>query len=81
MPPEYMHNLIVSNKFDVFSLGVVIIRVVAGNKGYYRGHHELSRTQFIELVRKIMYPWHEHPSDFSTSHVLIFAHNLGALSS
>ncbi|KAF7005754.1 hypothetical protein CFC21_020856 [Triticum aestivum] len=28
----------------------VIIRVVAGNKGYYRGHRELSRTQFIELV-------------------------------
>ncbi|VAH40272.1 unnamed protein product [Triticum turgidum subsp. durum] len=50
MPPEYIECGIVSNKFDVFSLGAVIIRVVAGNKGYYRGHRELSRTQFIELV-------------------------------
>ncbi|KAM3393324.1 hypothetical protein ACQJBY_014154 [Aegilops geniculata] len=52
MPPEYINNRIVSNKFDVFSLGVIILKMMAGNKDHYRAHPGFSRIQFIELVRQ-----------------------------
>jgi len=32
-PPEYIDNGEISGKFDIFSLGVVIIKVVSGLKG------------------------------------------------
>uniref|UniRef100_A0ACD5VKC2 Uncharacterized protein n=1 Tax=Avena sativa TaxID=4498 RepID=A0ACD5VKC2_AVESA len=35
MPPEYMHGLQISSKFDVFSVGVIIIQIIAGLEGYY----------------------------------------------
>ncbi|KAL6905913.1 hypothetical protein ACP4OV_003514 [Aristida adscensionis] len=49
MPPEYIDGGYISNKFDVFSLGVIIIKILAGNKGYYR-YSDTSPEQFIELV-------------------------------
>ncbi|KAF7005729.1 hypothetical protein CFC21_020833 [Triticum aestivum] len=49
MPPEYVDNGFVSNKFDVFSLGVVIIKMMAGNMGYFRCA-EKSPKDFIEHV-------------------------------
>ncbi|CAL5004701.1 unnamed protein product [Urochloa decumbens] len=49
MPPEYINDGVVSNKFDVFSLGVIIIKMLAGNTGYYR-HHEMPPERFIEFV-------------------------------
>ncbi|KAK3136592.1 hypothetical protein QOZ80_5BG0439080 [Eleusine coracana subsp. coracana] len=33
-PPEYVKEQIISEKFDVFSLGVVIIKIVTGPTGY-----------------------------------------------
>jgi interleukin-1 receptor-associated kinase 1/coatomer subunit beta' len=30
MPPEYVGNRIRSTKFDIFSLGVVIVEIIAG---------------------------------------------------
>lgn len=54
MPPEYLDCCIVSNKFDLFSFGAVIIRVMAGNKFFYR-YSEVSPAEFIELVRKIIH--------------------------
>jgi hypothetical protein len=50
MPPEYINNGDVSRKFDVFSLGVVIIRIMDGNDGNSRRFH-MPREQFIEFVR------------------------------
>lgn len=35
MPPEYTYGLQISSKFDVFSLGIIIIQVIAGAEGYY----------------------------------------------
>jgi hypothetical protein len=52
MPPEYIDNGFVSNKFDVYSLGAIIMRMMAGAKGYYR-YAEVSPAQFVQLVRKI----------------------------
>ncbi|WVZ49606.1 hypothetical protein U9M48_000947 [Paspalum notatum var. saurae] len=49
MPPEYIKDGVVSNKFDVFSLGVIIIKMLAGNTGYDR-RHEMPPERFIEFV-------------------------------
>jgi serine/threonine protein kinase len=52
MPPEYINDGVISNKFDVFSLGVIIIKMLAGNTGYDR-RHEMPPERFMEFVRKI----------------------------
>ncbi|CAM0877148.1 unnamed protein product [Alopecurus aequalis] len=49
MPPEYIDHRLISKKFDVFSFGVIIIKMVAGNTGYFRCS-EMSPEEFIELV-------------------------------
>ncbi|VAH40217.1 hypothetical protein VPH35_025655 [Triticum aestivum] len=49
MPPEYVESGFVSKKFDVFSLGVVIIKMMAGNMGYFC-RAEKSPKDFIEHV-------------------------------
>ncbi|SPT15645.1 unnamed protein product [Triticum aestivum] len=67
MPPEYIDKCIVSNKFDVFSLGSTIIAVMAGNMGYRRYVQvSPSPTKFIELVSENwkgrMHTTSEYPS-------------------
>ncbi|KAM3393298.1 hypothetical protein ACQJBY_014139 [Aegilops geniculata] len=52
MPPEYVDSGFISKKFDVFSLGVIIIKMLAGDKSYFRCS-EMPSAQFIELVREI----------------------------
>lgn len=52
VPPEYIDAAIISIKFDIYSLGVVIIKLMTGPMGYFRSA-EMSPEQFIELVRKI----------------------------
>jgi len=52
MPPEYINSGDISPKFDVFSLGIIIIKIMAGNTGYSRSV-EMPPEQFIELVRII----------------------------
>ncbi|WVZ97774.1 hypothetical protein U9M48_043287 [Paspalum notatum var. saurae] len=49
MPPEYINSGDISPKFDVFSLGIIIIKIMAGNTGYSRSV-EMPPEQFIELV-------------------------------
>ncbi|XP_037475198.1 uncharacterized protein LOC119352722 isoform X2 [Triticum dicoccoides] len=49
VPPEYIDACIISIKFDIFSLGVVIIKIITGPKGYFRSA-EMSPQAFIELV-------------------------------
>lgn len=51
MPPEYRGSGAISTKFDVFSLGVTIIKIMAGNTGH-SNFYEMSPKQFIELVRE-----------------------------
>ena len=51
MPPEYVDNGSVSKKYDVFSLGVIIIKVMDGNMGRTRSA-EMDAKQFTEHVRK-----------------------------
>ena len=47
-PPEYVDKQEISPKFDVFSLGVVIIHIMAGRKNYY--DHVDNPSKIIELV-------------------------------
>ena len=53
MPPEYIDCRLISKKFDMFSFGVIIIKMVAGNTGYFRCS-EMSPKEFIKLVREIL---------------------------
>jgi serine/threonine protein kinase len=49
-PPEYVDKQEISPKFDVFSLGVVIIHIMAGRKHYY--DHVDNPSKIIEIVSK-----------------------------
>ncbi|XP_044321347.1 coatomer subunit beta'-2 isoform X1 [Triticum aestivum] len=49
LPPEYIDAGVISIKFDIFSLGVVIIKIMTGPTGYFR-IAEMSPKEFAELV-------------------------------
>ncbi|MBC2899796.1 hypothetical protein CFC21_112616 [Triticum aestivum] len=49
VPPEYIKDGFISKKFDVFSLGVIIIKILAGAKNYIRCT-EMPPEKFIQLV-------------------------------
>ena len=51
MPPEYINRQKISPKFDVFSLGVIIIQIMAGKEGYYSFPYS-PQKEFIKNVRK-----------------------------
>ena len=64
MPPEYIDGGFISKKFDVFSLGVIIIKMLAGDKSYFRCT-EMPPDQFIQLVRKILSPGKKRHNSFA----------------
>lgn len=49
MPPEYVETAYVSKKFDVFSLGVIIIKLMDGDKGHTR-FVDMGTEQFTKHV-------------------------------
>ncbi|XP_048547393.1 uncharacterized protein LOC125526816 [Triticum urartu] len=49
LPPEFIHHRIISNKLDIFSLGVVVIKIIAGPTGHCRSA-EMTSEQFTEIV-------------------------------
>jgi hypothetical protein len=53
LPPEYINRHVISNKFDIFSLGVIIIKIIAGPMGYSRSA-DMSSQKFIDLVRIVL---------------------------
>ena len=53
MAPEFLHGGTITPKSDIFSLGVIIIEVVTGNRDY----PDVTRTSsdgFIKLVRNFL---------------------------
>uniref|UniRef100_A0ACD5XIL2 Uncharacterized protein n=1 Tax=Avena sativa TaxID=4498 RepID=A0ACD5XIL2_AVESA len=48
-PQEFIDAGVISIKFDIFSLGVIIIKMMAGETGYSKTA-DISSQQFIELV-------------------------------
>uniref|UniRef100_A0A453MVM6 Protein kinase domain-containing protein n=2 Tax=Aegilops tauschii subsp. strangulata TaxID=200361 RepID=A0A453MVM6_AEGTS len=51
LPPEYINCSLVSNKLDVFSLGVIIIKTMTGHLGYSQSA-EMPSEEFIDLVQE-----------------------------
>lgn len=49
MPPEYLDNGVISKKFDIFSMGVVMIKTISGLSGRSRTA-EMSNQEFVDLV-------------------------------
>ncbi|KAF8641895.1 hypothetical protein HU200_067603 [Digitaria exilis] len=56
LPPEFIEGTVVSNKFDIFSLGVVMIRIITGYEGYHK-KSQTSSQEFIEFVRNVHDNW------------------------
>ncbi|KAG2561513.1 hypothetical protein PVAP13_8KG165100 [Panicum virgatum] len=50
-PPEYIDKSEISRKFDIFSLGVIIIKIVSGPKDYPKCPDK-SSDEFIDQVRR-----------------------------
>jgi serine/threonine protein kinase len=53
MPPEYIQICHITEKFDVFSLGVIIIEIMTGTKETSK-RADMSPQQFIELVSNFL---------------------------
>ncbi|KAG2633801.1 hypothetical protein PVAP13_2NG294900 [Panicum virgatum] len=51
LPPEYIESNLISKKFDIFSLGVVIIKIITGPTGHSKTS-DMSSQQFIEIVHE-----------------------------
>ncbi|CAL4899569.1 unnamed protein product [Urochloa decumbens] len=56
-PPEHIETCEISGKFDIFSLGIVIIKIVSGPEGYAiyldgMSNDEFNKDEFINQVRK-----------------------------
>ncbi|KAM3260685.1 hypothetical protein ACQJBY_051755 [Aegilops geniculata] len=62
LPPEYIRNYLISSKFDIFSLGVVIIKIMAGRAGYYKSA-EMSSHEFTNFVQE---NWTNRPHETSS---------------
>jgi serine/threonine protein kinase len=52
MPQEYIHNRKVSPKNDVFSLGVIIFHMMAGEKGYGNYWDARRRPNFSPKIQQ-----------------------------
>ncbi|XBI77307.1 hypothetical protein VPH35_070454 [Triticum aestivum] len=65
MPPEYINGKKISPKFDVFSLGVIIIQIMAGKEGYFNCR-DTHPKDFIEHVHE---KWRVRLQATMSSHV------------
>jgi serine/threonine protein kinase len=50
MPPEYLNNGIITGKNDVYSLGIIIIQIMAGHTGYSEFRETDEVENLIEMV-------------------------------
>jgi serine/threonine protein kinase len=50
-PPEYIKHQIVSREFDIFSLGVIIVKIMTGYGGY-NSIVEMTTRKFVQLVHE-----------------------------
>ncbi|WVZ50796.1 hypothetical protein U9M48_002019 [Paspalum notatum var. saurae] len=68
MPPEYINDAFVSKKFDVFSLGVIIMKIMDGNKNRSR-LSEMGKEKFIEFVCQNWRKRHQAKSGYSSDEI------------
>ncbi|XP_071684953.1 cysteine-rich receptor-like protein kinase 4 [Lolium perenne] len=50
MPPEFSSHSNVNEKYDVYSLGIIIIQIMAGHSGYNEFREKGDVKQLIDLV-------------------------------
>lgn len=50
MPPEYIEHGIISKEFDIFSLGVIIAKLMAGREDYFK-IDGMPNERFVKHVR------------------------------
>ncbi|KAM0826995.1 hypothetical protein ACQ4PT_068486 [Festuca glaucescens] len=50
-PPEYIKHQILSREFDIFSLGVIIVKIITGHEGY-SSTVEMTTQKAVKLVRE-----------------------------
>jgi serine/threonine protein kinase len=55
MAPEYIEKGVITKKFDIFSLGVIIIEIITGRKDYPTDETETRSQQYIDLVRYLCF--------------------------
>ncbi|CAM0958763.1 unnamed protein product [Alopecurus aequalis] len=51
LPPEYLFRNVISKKLDIFSLGVIITKIITGPKGHTRSA-EISSQEFLNQVNE-----------------------------
>nr|WDY61369.1 WTK6-vWA [Triticum aestivum]WDY61370.1 WTK6-vWA [Triticum aestivum] len=51
LPPEFISHQVVSKKFDIFSLGVVMTKIIAGPMGYHMSV-EMLEEDFVDQVHE-----------------------------
>ncbi|KAL6888914.1 hypothetical protein ACP4OV_009940 [Aristida adscensionis] len=51
-PPEFIDHQIISRKFDIFSLGVIIIKIMCGTEGY-SFFHDMGPDEFINRKQQM----------------------------
>jgi serine/threonine protein kinase len=58
MAPEYIHEGTITPKSDIFSLGVIIMELIIGDRNY-PSVAEASLEGFIELVWELHFIFHD----------------------
>lgn len=53
LPPEYIEKKLISKKLDIFSMGVIIIKIMTGDTGYHKCA-KMSSEEFINLVSEFV---------------------------
>lgn len=49
IPPEFIEKQVISKEFDIFSLGIIMLKLMKGQKSYHEWDYK-SPEKFIELV-------------------------------
>jgi hypothetical protein len=50
LPPEYIELQVISPHFDIFSLGVIIAKIITGHEGY-NSVADMAGSKFVKTVR------------------------------
>jgi serine/threonine protein kinase len=50
LPPEYIEHALITKEYDIFSLGVIIAKLMAGREGYFK-IDDMGEKRFIKNVR------------------------------
>ena len=71
-PPEFVDMGKITKKFDVFSLGVIIIKILTGSDGYSTYSDMSSSQDFIDLVWEVFFSY----EDYNVHFLVVLARNV-----